>query len=429
MSFIRKNFLQACDVPKDLQSVVSFDAQREVAPGQLGLAQGNVDAIWQQTLKLYKTGIHPAISISVRHKGELILSRSVGHISGNGPKDTVHTKKTLVTPDSPFCIFSSSKAVTALLMHMLAEEGLVNVMDPVAFYTPEFAKHGKQNITIHQILAHRGGIPGLPANATVDTLWDEEEIWRLLCDAKPIITDGSQLAYHAITGGFVLEQVVKKVTGSSITEYIDKKIRQPMAMKFFSYGIDGQHLHELAMHYHTGFRPGLLTGKFIKRALGETLPNVEKACNDPRFQEAVIPSGNLVATADEMSAFFQMLLDKGAYNGKRICKAQTVARTIQEYGNRGLDRTLLIPMRYSAGMMLGDDPVGIWGPQSRHAYGHLGLANKLCWADPSRELAVAVLNSGLPLLGLHIPPLLNLIRTICNNIPVLGSPQTFSLQA
>ena len=66
-------------------------------------------------------------------------------------------------PDTPVCLYSTSKGITALLMHMLAEDGLINIMDPVAFYAPEFAARGKHNITIHQILAHRGGIPGLPS--------------------------------------------------------------------------------------------------------------------------------------------------------------------------------------------------------------------------------------------------------------------------
>lgn len=426
MNSIARKVFQTCEVPDDLDSVISIDEDIETKPEIVGLTQTNIDAIWDQTKKLYRTGAHPAISISIRRKGRLVISRALGHVTGNGPKDDVNTKKIVATTGTPFCIFSSSKGVTALLMHMLAEEGLVNIMDPVAFYAPEFARNGKKNITIHQILAHRGGIPGLPASAGVDTLWDENEVWRLLCEAKPIITDGSQLAYHAITGGFVLEQIVKKVTGESINQYINKKIRMPMGMKYFSYGIEQENLHEIATHYHTGLRPGLLTGRFVKRALGETLPNVEKACNDPRFQKAVIPAGNLVSTANESSAFFQMMLDGGVWQNKRICREETVARAIQEYGNRTFDRTLLMPMRYSAGLMLGDEPFGIWGPASKHAFGHLGLANKFCWADPVREISVAILNSGLAMIGPHIAPLVNLIRSIGNNIPAKSEPRIFS---
>ncbi len=87
---------------------------------------------------------------------------------------------------------------------------------------------------------------------------------------------------------------------------------------------------------------------------------------------------------------------------------------------------MLLPMRYSAGLMLGDDPFGIWGPMSKHAFGHLGLANKFCWADPAREISVAILNSGLAVIGPHIAPLVNLIRAIGNNVPAKSMPRTFA---
>jgi CubicO group peptidase (beta-lactamase class C family) len=160
---------------------------------------------------------------------------------------SANSDKVLATPDTPMCLYSTSKGITALLMHMLQEDGLINLSAPVAFYAPEFARKGKDNITIHQRLAHRGGIPGLPKNVAIETLWDEDKTCELLCDAQPIVTDGSKLAYHAITGGFVLDGVMRKVTGEDINAYITRKIRQPMGMKYFTYGIEAAHLDDLAM--------------------------------------------------------------------------------------------------------------------------------------------------------------------------------------
>jgi len=73
---------------------------------------------------------------------------------------------------------------------------------------------------------------------------------------------------------------------------------------------------------------------------------------------------------------------------------------------------LLAPMRYSAGMMLGNYPVGLFGPATPHAYGHLGLTNNFCWADPERMIAVSLLTSGNPVLGTHIPRLALLLASI-----------------
>ncbi|MFT6273974.1 MAG: CubicO group peptidase (beta-lactamase class C family) [Halioglobus sp.] len=428
MTFLRKRILHLSDIPSDLNSITSIDDKKEVDPQLVGMHQSDIDEIWHHVVNLYKCGVHPGISLSMRRQGKVLLSRGIGHAQGNGPEDRPEEIKTPMRADTPICLYSTSKGITALLMHMLAEDGLINVMDPVAFYAPEFAANGKQNITIHQILAHRGGIPGLPSDVPLEILWDEDKTWQLLCDAEPIMTDGSKLAYHAITGGFVLDQVIRQVTGDNINAYIDKKIRQPMGMTYFTYGIESEHLEKMAPSYATGPRPGPLLRALLKRALGTPdITTLAELCNDPRFQQAIIPSGNLVGTADEVSSFFQMMLNGGKWGRRRICSPNTVARAIQEFGSRTLDRTLMLPMRYSAGLMLGDAPFGIWGPYSSRAFGHLGLINKFAWADPERELSVSLLTTGLPLVAHHILPLVNVIRAIGNRTPRVAQVQPLAL--
>jgi CubicO group peptidase (beta-lactamase class C family) len=243
------------------------------------------------------------------------------------------------------------------------------------------------------------------------------------------VTDGSKLAYHAITGGFVLERILRKVTGEDINTFITKRIREPMGMKYFTYGIEDEHLDDLAATYATGPRPGLLLGTFLKRALGADIETLEQTVNDPRFQKAIIPAGNLAGTAEETCRFFQMMLNGGKWGRRRICAESTVARAIQEFGTRTLDRTLFIPMRFSAGLMLGDEPFGVWGPNSRQAFGHLGLINKFAWADPQRDLSAALLTSGLPIIAHHVPALVNVIRSTANAFPVTDSePVPFALR-
>lgn len=429
MKLLRKHVFHLSDIPRDLDAVITIDSRKEVDPRELGLLQSDVDRIWDSIIRMYKTGVHPAITVCIRHQGKVLLSRAIGHVRGNGPNDGPESEKVLATPDTPMCLYSTSKGITALLMHMLQEEGLINISDPVAFYAPEFARKGKDNITIHQILAHRGGIPGLPKDVALEVLWDEDQTWDLLCDAEPIVTDGSKLAYHAITGGFVLERVIRKVTGEDINAYIARKIREPMGMKYFSYGIEDEYRDDLAQTYATGPRQGPLMSAFIKRALGTDIASLEEICNDPRFQQAIIPAGNLAGTAEEASRFFQMMLNGGKWGRRRICSERTVARAVQEFGNRTLDRTLFIPMRFSAGLMLGDEPFGVWGPNSRQAFGHVGLVNKFAWADPQRDMSAAVLTSGIPIIAHHIPALLNVLRSIGNTIPVReGEPKPFALQ-
>jgi len=119
-----------------------------------------------------------------------------------------------------------------------------------------------------------------------------------------------------------------------------------------------------------------------------------------------------MGTAEEMGRFYQMLLNNGVWGGKQICKPMTVRRLIREYGSLEFDRTLMVPMRYSAGLMLGANPVGLWGLHSAQAFGHIGLINKLLWADPERDISVSLVNTGLPLVANNVPSLINFMTSI-----------------
>ena len=422
MKRLARRALHTCQVPRDLGTVTSRDEAGE-QPQAVGVSTEAVEAIWRSVEGLYRTGVHPGIQLSIRHRGEQILHRAIGHATGNGPADPADAPKVAMTTETPICYFSASKAVTALLMHMLADEGLVNLMDPVSYYCPEFAKAGKRTITLHQILAHRGGIPAIPGDTPIEVLWNKDEIWRVLCSARPVEVDGARVAYHAITGGFVLQRVLETVTGDTIEGYLDTHLRQPMGMKWFTYGIEAAHLDRLACNYATGPTPRPPVSWVVNRALGGDIRTVEQVTNDPRFQEAVIPAGNLCGTAEEMGRFFQMMLNGGVWNGRRVCSEMTVRRAIQQFGSLQIDRTMMIPMRFSAGMMLGGNPVGLWGQQSRYAFGHVGLINKFCWADAARDISVSLLNTGFPIVGHHLPAMAKFVYTVCNRFPVLPQEQ------
>jgi CubicO group peptidase (beta-lactamase class C family) len=425
MGIIRRRVLRLIEMPRDLDEVIVIDRRKEVDPREVGLRPADVARVWDHVIELYRTGVHPAITINLRRRGKIIMARSIGHACGSGPDDGPDSIRVLAHPETPMCLFSASKAITALLMHMLAEEGLIDIMAPVTRYVPEFGRKGKQGITIHQVLAHRGGIPGLPRGASLDALWDAEQIWELLCDAEPIITDGSQLAYHAITGGFVLERVLREVTGAGIDDYLERRIRTPMGMRYFTYGARPEHRGELALNYATGPWQGPVLGTLIRRALGNDMEAIASISNEPRYHEVIIPAANLVASAGELSAFFQMMLDGGRWGRKRICAPETIAGAVRETGRRAFDRTLMLPMRYSAGLMLGDEPFGLWGPHSGQAFGHVGLLNKFAWADPQRELSAAILTSGILLVAHHLASVARLIRSIGSLAPHLADGRPY----
>lgn len=149
-------------IPRDLLAVTTARPEREVDPRAVAVAPEAVAGVWRAVERLYKSGIHPAIQLSVRRLGRVLIDRAIGHATGNGPDDPPGTPSALETPETPFCSLSASKAVTAMIVHLLDERNLIRLYDPICEYVPRFAARGKQWITIRHVLTHRAGIPNLP---------------------------------------------------------------------------------------------------------------------------------------------------------------------------------------------------------------------------------------------------------------------------
>src|SRR5439155_22832885 len=139
---------------------------------------------------------------------------------------------------------SGSKGVTAFLILNLDELALLHVEDRVADYLPEFAKHGKEVVTIRHVLTHRSGIPSVPPGA--DFLGDAERALELLCDLRPVSRPGRLLAYHAVSGGYVLGAVVRRATGDDARAALRKHITEPLGLRWLGYGVRPEEVERVA---------------------------------------------------------------------------------------------------------------------------------------------------------------------------------------
>lgn len=402
----------SCHVPADLNSVISYDPSTEVNPDSVGMTLKQRDAIWRAAELLYKTGASPAITVCIRRKGEIILNRAIGHARGNGPEDSLDMPKVLATPDTRICLFSASKVVTAMLVHLLDEMGAIDLLDPISHYIPEYGVNGKKDATIYHLLAHRGGVPSLPKGTDPELLFNPEAALELLYKAKPIAPSGHRAAYHALTAGYILGEIIQRVTGKDCREFLAEKISIPMDMPSFNFGLAPQYRDQVALNYSTGLKPTLLVASYLKNIIGGSMEDAEYYTNHPRFMDTICPAGNIFATAEQASRFFQMLLDGGQYKGKQIFDPMTIRRATIEVTRPEMDKMLLLPMRYAMGPMLGAKPVGLYGLNTQNAFGHLGYTSIFCWADPDRDISASVLTSGKFLVGAGLPAVINLIATI-----------------
>ncbi len=390
----------------------------ESDPAAAGVTAGDVDAIWKAATATYASGLYPAVALCVRRRGHVVIDRAIGHARGNAPDDGADVRKVRARHDGLYCMFSASKMVTAMLVHLLDERHLVHLDDPVAHYLPEFGKKGKHRITLRHVLTHRAGIPRIPPQlADPNLLGRPGDILALLCDQSPDWRPGRRLGYHALTGGYVLGAVIERVTGKDVQQFLADEVARPLGLANFQFGVAPARLRDVAENAFTG--PPVLPplSGFIKRALSVGFADAVRISNDPRFLHAVIPAGNICTTASDAARFMELLLDGGEQNGVRVLAPRTIARAIAEQSYLELDLTLGAPIRYGAGFLLGSHVTSPFGLGTPKAFGHLGFTNVFVWADPERDLAAALLTTGKPALSPGLASLWWLLTTIARRMP------------
>jgi CubicO group peptidase (beta-lactamase class C family) len=254
-----------------------------------------------------------------------------------------------------------------------------------------------------------------------------DQVVRVLAELPQTWRPGRQLAYLAITGGFVLGELVRRVTGQDMREVMATEICRPLGFRWSNFGVAPADVPLVAKNYLTGLPPIPPLSWMLKRALGTDVRTIIEMSNDPRFFAVLVPAGNLITTARELSLFFQVLLDGGvAPDGTRLFEARTVRRATSEQSYLEFDFTLVLPFRYGMGFMLGADWFSLFGPDTPHAFGHLGFSNIIAWADPDRALAATIMTTGKPLLYLEIIQLWQVLREIGAACPKVTSAPAVS---
>jgi CubicO group peptidase (beta-lactamase class C family) len=382
------------------------------------MSQDAVERIWRSAVDLYRSGVHPAVQVCVRRQGAVVLDRAIGHARGNGPQDGPDTEKELASPETPFLIYSGSKAITAFVVHMLHERGILDIENRVCEYIPGYEEHGKEDITIAHVLAHRAGVPNLPREAfDLARASDRDFMVATLCAARPFARPGRYLAYHAVSGGFILGEVVYRATGKDIRTVLEEDILRPLGFRWNSYGVAEEDIPRVALNYLTGPPIAPPFSLLLTRALGLGLDELVHSSNDPRFLTAIVPAANVVTTANELSRFYEIFRCGGRLDDVRVMRPETVRHALTEQSRLEFDLSLGFPTRFGYGLMLGAQVLSLYGRDTQHAFGHLGFTNMLGWADPERGLSVAVMTNGKPALYPELARFFLLMQRITSEAP------------
>lgn len=333
-------------------------------------------------LQNFRDGLEIGAATSVVIDGEMVVDLWAGHA------DTARTRPW--NEDTLVQVMSTTKGITAIVANRLIERGLIDVDAPVAKYWPEFAEAGKENITVLHLLTHQAGLPALETWHPTGTLQDWSKVTSLLAKQKPLWGSDPSFAYHAVTFGFLVGEVIRRVSGKTVGQLIREEISGPLGVDF-ELGFGEELDPRVAQLVHAAPAPpevkdlvNLVTANpmgLIARALLVAVPSPETDYNTRRARAAEVPASNGHTNARALATIYGNLV-AGETHGVRLLSQDALARAIEVRAG-GTEQTLLGDMYFGLGFALRRPEDNVIG---RRSFGHPGFGGSEGFGDPDRKL-------------------------------------------
>jgi len=288
-------------------------------------------------------------------------------------------------------VFSVGKAMAALSLLVLVERGQVDLDAPAARYWPEFAARGKSEVTVRMLLCHRAGLPAIRRSLPRFAMYDWELMTSALAAEEPWWEPGRTHGYHVNTFGFLIGEIVRRVSGESIGAFFRREVAAPLGADFH-FGIGPEHDQRIADYLFGDEPPEMVDDdderQFLLRHVYLNPPGLSGfgTVNTRAWRAAEMPSTNGHASARAVARIYSVLACGGAIDGVRLLRTETIERAIAE-ASSGPDLVLRRPSRFGLGFQLTqpERPLGT-NPRS---FGHFGAGGSLGFADPDAQLAFA----------------------------------------
>jgi CubicO group peptidase (beta-lactamase class C family) len=329
---------------------------------------------------LVEAGTEHGVQAAVYRHGELVVDA----VAGVADPDTGRA----VTADTPFFVASTAKGVTATVVHVLAERGLLDYDTRIAELWPEFGAHGKEAATVRHALSHAVGVPAMPADATFDLYRDWDAACRVVAGLEPSWTPGERAGYHPITYGFILGEVVRRVTGAPISQVLAEEVAGPLGVARELYlGVPDTEVGRLARFTEDPAGAAMFASlpadfPLFRTGPRDLMPSAALA-NRPDVLTHDIPGWG-VATARAVARMYAALLDE--VDGVRLVSPARL-REMTTQATSGTDQTTGGEARYALGYTVGT--IGTT-PVSPTIFGMVGLGGSGAYADTATGLTVAV---------------------------------------
>lgn len=291
-------------------------------------------------------------------------------------------------------VYSTTKTMTALCLHLLADRGELDFARSVGEYWPDFKANGKQDITVAQVMSHSSGVSGWDEALTPDDLYDWEKVTGLLAVQAPWWEPGTACGYHALTQGYLQGEILGKITGQSVGDFFSEHISGPLEADFHI-GLDTKHDSRVAT-----LKPpvnGLEGAGLEKSSLAfRTLSNPRVNATEPQTREwraAQIPAASGFGNARSVSRVHSVLACGGEVDGVRI-HSDAVLNRILDKQLSGLDQVLGTEQSYGMGYGLSSESMPL--PNNRAFYWG-GWGGSLAIVDTEHRMTISyVMNRMYP---------------------------------
>jgi len=291
-------------------------------------------------------------------------------------------------------VWSTSKGPVALCAHILADRGLLDFDAPVATYWPEFAAAGKEKVLVRHLLSHRAGLSGLREPHSFAELRDWELTTRRLAATEPWWEPGTQSGYHAFTYGFLVGEVVRRVSGLLPGAFLEREVTGPLGIDF-TIGLPEKEAGRAAELVHppaaSSSEQAAIFAQLTPPAIAALANPVVGGgeANSPEWRAAEIPAANGHGTARAIAALYGVYAGRGSYDGHRVLSPEAAERVRE---GQGSCRDLVLGVGLGSDTEIGlglwlSGPNGSYGPNPR-AFGHDGFGGSCGLADPEAGISL-----------------------------------------
>lgn len=283
--------------------------------------------------------------------------------------------------DTLVLVFSATKGVTAICAHLLVERGVLELDVPVTRYWPEFARGGKETVTVRHLLAHQAGLPVIEAPLGPADLLAWTPPVDALARQEPLWPPGSRHGYHAMTFGWLVGEVVRRASGRSVGELLADALARPLGLDVWI-GLPPAEDHRVARLLAPREPVAAATATpLLERAMNPSKPPLN--FNKPAVRAAQLPGANAIATARALAKLYAAVI--GSPGVEQVISPRTLHAAIAEQ-TCGPDLVSGLESRFGSGFMLPSAAFPMSGPR---AFGHPGAGGSLAFADLDRHLAFA----------------------------------------